>query len=91
MEKMYLFESYFYDKNNVAYQGIDGTYVSKNLQKLIDYGQGCYESRLREFEVNNLPHTNNVKEFRAGRLKVWIINDGNYEYINSVREVVEMM
>lgn len=54
MEKIYLFESKFYDKNDRAFEGTDGTYVSKNLKRLIDYGQRCYESKLKEFEVNNL-------------------------------------
>lgn len=87
MEKMYLFESKFYDKNDRAFEGADGTYISRNLQKLMDYGQKCHESKLKEFEVHNIPHTSKINEFKGSRKIAWIIDDGNYTFINSIREV----
>ncbi len=88
MDKIYLFESVFYDnKTNIQYVGTDGKKSFRELKDAIDYGDKVHEMKINDFSRSKSPFTHEVKEFNGRIKRRYILKDDMFLYVNTIEEL----
>lgn len=88
MDKIYLFESVFYDnKTDIQYAGTDGKKPFRKLEDAIAYGDKIHKLKIDEFSRCKSPFTHEVKEFNGRIKRRYILKDDMFLYVNTIEEL----
>lgn len=88
MEKIYLFESVFYDnKTDIQYTGTDGKKPFRKLEDAIAYGDKVHKLKIDEFSRCKSSFTHKVKEFNGRIKRTYILKDEMFLYVNTIEEL----